>query len=336
MADKFKKIDKEFLITDSSLNSYRFRLLTAGYDLAAYKRNPVGYYMHGTKDHPREQGVLVRWEDLRSEGDKVYGKPSINMTHPRGERTVDEVENGFLNAASVGHLVALEISKDPKDYMEGQKGPTVTKWYNRECSLVDIPGNYNALTDLVDEHDNPINLADFNTQKFNMKQIILTAAQLALIPNLKADAEQADVDTAIGNLVAEAAKVPGLVTDLAAAKKDLTDLQAATVKKEVADQLEKAIGEKRITVEQKNLFAVQYAGKPDDLKALLAVMNPFTSVVKSTVETDAAKIELAALVAMSGDEIYAKNKFDRLKELSAEVFKIKYAEKFGGEPPAEA
>ena len=155
MKENFKKIAKEFLLTDSSLNTYSYRLLTSGYLLDEFKKNPIGYYMHGTLEFPREQGVLVKWDDLRQDGDKVYGKPCINLEHPRGERTVREIENGFLNAASVGKIVAVEISTNQADYLPTQEGPTVTKWFNRECSLVDIPGNYNALTDLVDENDFP-------------------------------------------------------------------------------------------------------------------------------------------------------------------------------------
>src|SRR5437762_1815164 len=103
MATKTKKIDKEFLITDSTVNCYGFRLMTSGYLIDEFKRNPIGYYMHARTD-----GVVVRWEDLRIDGDKVYGKPVINLSNKRGQQTVEEIENSFLNGASVGHIVALE------------------------------------------------------------------------------------------------------------------------------------------------------------------------------------------------------------------------------------
>ena len=64
MSNQFKKIDKEFCLTDNSVNVYGYRLLTAGLDLAQYKKNPIGFLMHD-----REGGVLVKWEDLRIEGD---------------------------------------------------------------------------------------------------------------------------------------------------------------------------------------------------------------------------------------------------------------------------
>jgi len=97
---KFKKIDKEYKLTDSTVNSYGFRLLTSGYLMSEYQKNPIGYYMH--KD--RDNGVLVKWEDLRKEGDYVWGKPCINLSHERGQRTVDEIESGFLNARIPGTL----------------------------------------------------------------------------------------------------------------------------------------------------------------------------------------------------------------------------------------
>jgi len=162
--EKIKKLDKEFRLTDSSVNCYGFRLLTSGYQIEEYKRNPIGYYMH-----ERGLGVIVKWDELRISGDAVYGKPIINMNHQRAQQTIDEVENGFLNAASVGHIVAIEYSDALELKVPGQDGVTITKWYNRECSLVDIPGNINALS-LFDENENPLKISDLKGSS-NMAEI---------------------------------------------------------------------------------------------------------------------------------------------------------------------
>ena len=37
---------KRVRITNDSLNSYKFRVLTSGLDVAQYNRNPVLLYMH--------------------------------------------------------------------------------------------------------------------------------------------------------------------------------------------------------------------------------------------------------------------------------------------------
>lgn len=327
MEVKFKKIDREFLLSDSSLNSYSFRLLTSGYQVDEYKKNPIGYRMH-----LRDEGVVVKWEDIRIDGDKVYAKPVINLSNPKGQQTVDELENGFLNAASVGHLVALEISSSPDDYLPGQQGPTISKWYNRECSLVDIPGNYNSLADLVDENETPINLSDFKIKKITMDKIILTPAQLAAIPNLKADATQADVDAAITNLVAKAAKVDTAIADLAAAntaketaEKNLADLQAATTAAEVKAMIDTATEEKRITVEAGTALATQFAGKPVELKALLATFPKYEGLVK---KLDDSGKGVADLVAKTYEELDASGKLENLKAAAPAVFFEKYEAKF--------
>lgn len=326
---KTKKIDREFLLSDSSVNVYGFRLLTSGYLIDEYKKNPIGYHMHD-----RKGGVVLKWDDIRIEGDKVVGKPVINLSNARGQQTVDEVENGFLNAASVGHFVVLETSDDPKLMLPGQTGPTVTKWYNRECSLCDVPGNMNALA-LYDGEGNEINLTDFN-KKINMKQIFLTAEQLTKL-GLKAESDTAIVDTTINDLVAKAAKVDQLTADLTTATTEkttavnaLTDYKKGVEEKDVTDQLAAAVTETKITAELSAVLAIQYKGRPADLKTVLAAMKPYESVTSKIGDKadPVAAAEIAQLMAKSGNELYNENKLDRLKELNLAAFKVKYKECF--------
>ena len=144
----FKKIDKEFCITDNSVNSYGFRLLTEGFQRDRFNP-PIGYLMHN-----REGGVAVKWEDFRLEGDKLWARPVVNtLKYPS---LADEIEAGFYNAASVGHIIALEWTDDQAMKLAGQTGITVTKWFCRECSIVDIPGNYNALAEVYDKDENSL------------------------------------------------------------------------------------------------------------------------------------------------------------------------------------
>jgi hypothetical protein len=333
---KTKKIDRDFLLSDSTVNVYGFRLMTDGYVIDEFKKNPIGYYMHD-----REGGVIVRWEDLRVDGDKVYGKPVINLSNERGQQCVDEIENSFLNGASVGHIVALEWSENPDDMMPGQTGPTITKWYNRECSICDVPGNMNALA-LYDKEGNVINLTDFKTQKNNMDKIFLTPEQLVKI-GLKADSKQTEIDTAIGNLVVRAAQVDDLTAQLTTARTEkdnavteLNNLKTSTTDEKVDRILTDALTSKKMTVEMKNVLATQYKGKPDELKALVDTLKPFESVTKTiTAATDSDKLELESLMKKTGTELFNEGKFERLKELSADSFKVKYKEAFNAEPPAE-
>lgn len=330
MADKFKKIAREFLLTDSTLNVYKYRLLTSGYQLDEFKKNPIGYKMH-----LRDDGVVVKWEDFRIDGDKVFAKPVVNLSNPKGQQVADELENGFLNAASVGHIVALEISSNPSDYLKDQSGPTISKWFNRECSLVDIPGNYNALADLFDVNDQKINLSDFKSPQLKkMKQVFLTPESITKL-NLKADSTQEDFNTTVANLVAEAAKVPDLASQLNTAQTakqkaedDLADLKKTTSATQVKDLLATALNvDKKITKELSVLLATKYEGKPADLKDLLDALPAYTGIV------DKLAPGKEALSAKTWDELDKGGELENLKASNPDQFYDKYEQKFGKPHP---
>ncbi|GAA4465189.1 hypothetical protein GCM10023093_16920 [Nemorincola caseinilytica] len=264
-----QRVDKKYTLSDSSLNCYGFRLLTSGYMLEEFQRNPIGYYMHD-----RDGGVLVSWADLSIEDDTVTGHPIINMSHERGQQTLDEVQDGFLNAASMGHIVVLEYSMDPELMLPGQTGPTITKWYNKECSLVDIPGNSNALTTLYDRDNNILNLADMGTQ-----------AAVNALPNtndMKLTELSEDALSALGLTLADTEKAGTAIVALAAratqAEKDLADLRCQHAEKEVTALLADALAARRITAALRTTLAADYAGRPEQLRTLLAAMPAYVPV----------------------------------------------------------
>ena len=323
----FKKIDKEFLLSDSSVNCYGFRLLTSGYQMSEFAKNPIGFYMHD-----RDCGVLVKWEDLRVEGDSVFGKPVINMSHERGQQTCDEIEDGFLNAASVGNLVVLEYSDDPTLRLPNQSGFTVTKWFNRECSLVDIPGNFNALK-LFDENENELQLSDLAGKNFtqinqisnSMKTIVLTAGLLATL-NLKAETPDEDALKSLENLAAKASQADAL-------KIELENLKASVDKDKVTSILKTALSEGRITQEASTELESQFATNPIGLQNLvskLPVYNPITSQIGNNNSQD-----FSDLKGKSWDELMELGVIPDLKAKAPDLYKEAFKKEFGKEPKAE-
>lgn len=327
MPDTFKKIDKEFCLTDNSVNVYGYRLLTEGLDLAQYKKNPIGFMMH-----EREGGVLVKWEDFRTEGDKLYGKPVINLSHPKGAEIASQVENGFINAASMGKIICLAATDDVSLKMEGQTGPTVTKWFPREISFVDIPGNHNALANLYDINDNELNLADFVKPKNEtMSKILLTAVMLTAL-NLSDKSSEEDANKAFQDLIDSAGKVPGLEKDLAdkstaltAAAKELQDLKAATVTKEVQDLLDKGKADKKLTAELATELADSFAGNPTGLAKVIGAM-PVQTLVTDQLG-DGAK-NLAAFEGKKWDDLYAANELEGVRTKFPDLYEKLRKEKF--------
>ena len=69
-----KRIDREFCLTDSSVNCYGYRLLTDGLEIDRF-RPPVGFLMHD-----RDKGVAVQWTDFRREGDASSTKTTYSCT----------------------------------------------------------------------------------------------------------------------------------------------------------------------------------------------------------------------------------------------------------------
>ena len=61
-------MSKRVRITNESVNSYGFRVLTSGIDLEQYRRNPVLLYMH-------ERGNVIGYvKDLQVENGEVTGE----------------------------------------------------------------------------------------------------------------------------------------------------------------------------------------------------------------------------------------------------------------------
>lgn len=317
--DSFKKIDKEFCVTDNSVNVYKYRCLTEGLLLDEVKKNPIGFKMHN-----RDGGVVVRWEDFRIDGDKVFAKPVINLSHPNGEAIADEIENGFLNAASVGKIVCLAASDDPKLKLEGQTGPTVTKWFPREISLVDIPGNYNALANLYDLEDNELNLADFVKPKNKNMSKILLAANLLTALNLSDNATDGELNIALQNLVDKANKVDALEKDLSEKTTALEDLKATSLAKEVADLVAKGTADKKLTKDLADKLATDYATNPTGLKSLIDAMPAQLLVVDALADQKLTD----QILGKSWDDLYASDDLETVRIKFPDLFEKLRKEKY--------
>ncbi len=304
MSEKFKKIDKEFCITDNSVNVYKYRCLTDGLQLDEVKKNPIGYHMHN-----REKGVVVRWEDFRQDGDKVFAKPVINLSHPEGQSIADQVESGFLNAASVGKIVVLEASNDPKLKLQGQTKPTVTKWFPREISLVDIPGNYNALANLYDKDDNELNLSDLEIFT-NMSKNAIDAAKILAALNLSDDAAENEALEAIQNLIDKADKADEYKDLLDVKESELKDLKAESIKKDVKSILEKGQADKKLTNELSAKLEKDYAGNPSGLQDLVDTLPAQVSVNAEIQDGDK---ELAKFEGKSWDDLYSSDELETVR-----------------------
>lgn len=327
------KIDKDFVLSDSSQNVYGFKLLTDGYLIDEYLKNPIGYY-----GHKKDDGPLVKWYDVRLDGDSIIGKPEVNLLHPRGQRTVDEVNSGFLKCASMGKLTVLDYELE--DNPEDPENPTMvaTKWYNKETSLVDNPGNRNAMAvELEDGDGNELNLADitevFKKQKNSMKtvQLKITPALIGLLglaDNGEITAEV--VEQGIKDLHGENTRLETEVTTVTAAKEkaeqDLADEKTKQNAARIKATLDKGLKAGKFTKETRDKLEKTYAAMPDDLEDLVEGMPAFQSVTNGLKTEDNDDSRLGQLKKKVWKDLDDSGELEELKGLSEEAFKAKLAE----------
>ena len=161
---------KRIVISDESINSYGFWVLTNGIDTAAFQKNPVMLWNHNRDDHGTVNAQLPIgiWKDLRIENGVLTGEPVFDETDEFAVRIKKKYEAGILNACSMGFM-PLEWSDAPEMLKEGQTVATVTRCLLLEVSICDIPSNANATVVLYDENSKTINLSDLPNKAIGPK-----------------------------------------------------------------------------------------------------------------------------------------------------------------------
>jgi len=149
---------KEFLLSDESVNSYGFIVVTGGINIAGFSKNPVMFF-----NHDREKGVIGKWENLYKGENKLYGTPCFDENDELGNKVSGKVKDGFIRAASIGINNATWGDVD--------EVPAVLTCDLVECSICDIPSNKNAL--VLYDGDKPVTEKEeiFKLYKLNLKNM---------------------------------------------------------------------------------------------------------------------------------------------------------------------
>lgn len=135
-------MSKTFILSDETLNSYGYKVLTSGIDLSRFKANPVMFY-----NHNRESGVIGRWENIKIEGYRLLADPVFDEADDFARKIKNKIENGFIKSASIG------IFSDGFELKDNERW--IMNCRMIECSIVDMPSNENAIV-LYDDKDRRI------------------------------------------------------------------------------------------------------------------------------------------------------------------------------------
>lgn len=309
-------MNKRVRITNDSLNSYGFRVLTSGMNIEQYNRNPVLLYMH-------ERGNVIGFlKDLKIEDGELTGEPVFDEASELSQRCKKQFDFGSLRMVSVS-IDILEMSEDKEYLVPGQTRPTITKCKLMEVSLVDIGANDDAI--VLRRDGKVINLGKggecclplLNKQK---KEKEMEQKVLALQLGLPETATEEEINAKLTQLKAAKEENEKL-------QKENDTLQAARITAAV----EKAVSEKRIGEDKKDQF-VELGKKigVEELEKTFGAMSP--------------QVKLSEVIghqggAPTGDgkAVYAKlsdvpgEKWEELKEKQPEEYKRLYKEEYGME-----
>jgi hypothetical protein len=253
-----------FVVSDESINSYGFRVLTDGIDLKQFKKNPIMLYMHKRNTwEPTGDEVIGRWENIRKEKGKLLADAVFDEENEFAKKIASKVKGGFIKMASIG-IVKKEVSTEKKHLKSGQTRATVTKSNLNEISIVDMGGNDNALKLYKDNGD------DFKIEELNIKtQNMKDYKVFALALGLEADATENEVLSEIATLQKDKKTAETIVETLAQAEKEAKETEAKDIIAGASAKL-KLEGDAKVSFE-KNQTAL-FNADHDNAKTALAML----------------------------------------------------------------
>ncbi|WP_027380278.1 HK97 family phage prohead protease [Chryseobacterium daeguense] len=148
----------KFIVNTENVNTYGYRILTAGIDYEQYMRNPVVLYMHNRSTYnAKGTEVIGRCVKLYVENNELIAEIEFDTDDDFAKTIAGKVERGYLRMVSL-HADVIEQSSDTELILPGQKFETITKCKLVEISIVDIGGN-----------DDALKLSNGNGQPFELK-----------------------------------------------------------------------------------------------------------------------------------------------------------------------
>jgi len=272
---------KTFVLSDESVNSYGFRVLTSGIDISDFEKNPIMLWCHSRVWRGTEDEVLPigRWENLRVEGGKLLGDTNFDMDDPFAVKIANKVDKGFIKACSMG-ISILERSEAIEHIVVGQTRPTVTRCKLNEVSIADIPSNTNSIS-LYDANGNMIELTAesvdctigiINNQNQNEKNMKLIALKLGLGEN----ATEAEIVAKLTEVLGMQEKLTEKDTEIAKLKAAALEADKKTIEKLVND----AVVAGKLTADQKPHFVG--IGEKMGIESLQTTLSSMNGVVKPT------------------------------------------------------
>lgn len=273
--------NQTFILSDETLNSNGFVVLTKGIDIERFKQNPIMLYMHD-----RETGIIGRWENIRIESNKLLADPVFDESDPLGVQIKKKVEGGFIRSASIS---ITDIENKTIDGVE-----TVVKCVLNEVSIVDIPSNQNAVKLCLSGGKYAYSLSDLNNNKpadlrseiinlLGLKEDVRDNAILSAIKNLLNADKIADSELSNALRLGLVTKSQGdMLRTMEMFDKQKVNLYITDLKKEyaksVAKVVDKAVTESKILYYERDIY--EKIGNESGIATLRKLINVLPNPIK--------------------------------------------------------
>jgi len=332
-------------MSDESINCYGFRVLTNGIDTeTAFAKNPVSFWNHRTDDRYKDSHdfPVAKWLNWKKQDGKLIGDLQVDDSNDFGKELVSKIENGYINAVSI-YFDPIEVSDAPEHLLAGQTRSTITRCVLLECSLVGLPGNFNAVK-LKQKEGGFVSLNATSTatdidvvipriKTSNSNSHSMTKEQKELI-GLDANATDEQVTNALNALKLKADKVevkPADIVPTVLAGGDKTELE--TLRKErVTTLINQAINDKKFTEADRGTYTELANSNFDSTKKAIENMQATVKISQllnsgahsTTATTTATKIEDCEFYKLSKGNPTALGKLQQEDEAKFNQIKDEY------------
>lgn len=313
-----------FVLHDSSVNTYGFRMMTEGCDLSEFRKNPIMLFNHNDWEMP-----IGRWDNVRVEGDRILADADFDLEDERGREIARKVESGYLSACSVGAWVS-ETSSDPALTLEGQSGATVTSWTLREASICNIGANHNALV-LYDAMGARVEEADYSTvlelcDGHQEQTSIITPNNIKIMKD--------EIAKVLG--LSESTEENALIAAVSKLRDELTGYrqrEAEALHQEAVALTDEAIREGRLDASAREAVMRLFDRDHESTKVMLTALphkaTPTTVEEAIRTASDDRTDALRELASKSWDELDRAGQLEALRDGDPDAYEAKYKERFG-------
>lgn len=275
---------RTFILSDQTVNSYGYIVLTSGISLDFFKKNPVMLLNHNPDK------IMGRWENIRVDGTRLLADASFDEKDPEALKMYEKVEQNMLNCTSIGFQIT-DVTYGIDGY---ENYPVIIECSLKEASLTPIPANESAIR-LYDRdgqllsNDQVLTLLSKNNQSMKKLSFFIAALNAAGI-NLAADASEDDVLKAVqkvtkehADLTSEKTELEGKVNTLNGKVKTLEDAATAAETSKIEALVDGAITAKKLTADKRDQYIKLAKADFDTTKSILDSARPYTSL-SATIE----------------------------------------------------